>query len=82
MNIIIWLIIGAIAGFLAGNIKKGSGFGIFGNIIVGLIGSVVGGFVFGLFGIQDTNFIGSTLVATAGAVILLTIVGVFSGRGG
>ena len=81
MNIIIWLIIGGIAGFLAGIIKKGSGFGIFGNIIVGLVGSVVGGYIFGLFGIQDTNFIGSTLVATSGAVILLSIFGLFSGRG-
>ena len=80
MNFIIWLLIGALAGWLAGNITKGSGFGIIGNIVVGLIGSLLGGFVFGFFGIQDTNFIGSTLVATAGAVILLTVANLFRGK--
>jgi uncharacterized membrane protein YeaQ/YmgE (transglycosylase-associated protein family) len=80
MNFFIWLLIGALAGFFAGNITKGSGFGIFGNILVGLIGSLLGGFIFGLFGIEDTNFIGSTVVATAGAVILLSLANLFRGK--
>lgn len=80
MNFFIWLLIGALAGFFAGNITKGSGFGILGNIFVGLIGSLLGGFLFGFFGIQDTNFIGSTVVATVGAIVLLTVVNLFRGR--
>lgn len=80
MNIFLWLLVGAIAGFLAGNFTKGEGFGLLGNIVVGLIGSLVGGWLFSLFGIQDTNFIGSTVVATAGAVVLLFVLNLFSGR--
>ncbi len=51
-NLIIFLAIGAIAGWLAGNLIKGGGFGLMGNIVVGVIGAFVGGFVFGLFGIR------------------------------
>lgn len=80
MNIFLWLLVGAIAGFLAGNLTKGQGFGLIGNIVVGLIGSLFGGWLFSLFGVQDTNFIGSTLVATGGAVVLLYIVNFFTGR--
>ena len=80
MNFLIWIIIGGIAGYLAGLIRKGHGFGTFGNIVVGLVGSVIGGYVFSLLGIPDTNFIGSILVATIGAVILLAIVNFFSGK--
>ncbi len=80
-NIFIWLIIGAIAGFLAGNLQRGSGFGLIGNIVIGLIGSFIGGYVFSsLFGIVDTNFIGSILVSTAGAFILLFVASLFSGN--
>ena len=82
MNILIWILIGGIAGYLAGVINKGSGFGLFGNIAVGLIGSVVGGYIFSLFGIPDTNFIGSIVVSTVGAVVLLFVVGLFTGRKG
>ena len=74
-GLIIFLVIGAIAGWLAGIIMKGGGFGIFGNIIVGIIGAVVGGFLFGLIGISAGDFMGSIISATAGAVILLFIVG-------
>lgn len=77
MNIIISLIIGGIAGWLAGLIRKGEGFGFFGNIILGIIGGAVGGWVFGLIGIQDTNFIGSIVVSTIGAVIVLAIANLF-----
>ena len=70
MNIVIWLIIGAIAGWLAGNIMKGGGFGLIGNIVVGIIGSIIGGFFFSASGL-----ITSILVAVVGAVILLFVVG-------
>jgi uncharacterized membrane protein YeaQ/YmgE (transglycosylase-associated protein family) len=74
MSIIIFLAIGAVAGWLAGNLMKGGGFGFWGNIVVGVIGAVVGGFVFGLLGISTSGLIGSIITATAGAALLLFIV--------
>lgn len=75
MGIILYLVIGAVAGWLAGLIMKGRGFGILGNIIVGIIGGFLGGFLFGLLGISGTGLIGSLVTALAGAVTLLFIVG-------
>ena len=72
-----FLVIGAIAGWLAGNLMKGGGFGLFGNIIVGVIGAVVGGWVFGFLGITASGFIGSLITAVVGACILLFVVGLF-----
>lgn len=77
MSIIISLIIGGIAGLLAGMIRKGSGFGLVGNIVIGLFGGFIGNIIFGLLGINDTNFIGSIFVSTIGAVVLLFILGIF-----
>ena len=51
-SLLIFLAIGAIAGWLAGNLMKGGGFGLLGNIVVGIIGAVVGGFIFGMLGIS------------------------------
>ena len=67
-GLIVFLAIGAAAGWLAGTLMKGRGFGLFGNIVVGILGAVVGGFVFGLLRI-------SIITATAGAALLLFIVG-------
>jgi uncharacterized membrane protein YeaQ/YmgE (transglycosylase-associated protein family) len=75
MNILIFLLIGAVAGWLAGTIMKGGGFGLLGNIIIGIIGSVVGGFLFGLLGLSAGGMIGAIVTATAGAVVLLFGVG-------
>jgi uncharacterized membrane protein YeaQ/YmgE (transglycosylase-associated protein family) len=77
MGIFISLIIGGLAGLLAGIIRRGHGFGFFGNIIVGLVGGFVGNIIFSAFGIQDTNFIGSVVVSTIGAVALLLVLGIF-----
>jgi uncharacterized membrane protein YeaQ/YmgE (transglycosylase-associated protein family) len=75
MDIIFWLIIGGVAGWIAGQLMRGGGFGLIGNIIVGIIGALVGGFVFGLLGLSaDGSTIGSLVTATVGAVILLFIV--------
>ena len=68
---VIFLAIGAAAGFLAGNIMKGSDFGLVNNMIIGVIGAVIGGFVFGLLGISAGGVIGSLITAVVGAVILL-----------
>ncbi len=73
-GLMIFLAIGAVAGWLAGNLMKGGGFGLLVNILVGIVGAVIGGFVFGLLGITTTGLIGSIVTATAGAALLLFIV--------
>ena len=71
-GIIAWLIIGAIAGFLAGKIVKGGGFGLVVDIILGIVGAFIGGWLFGLMGISLGNgLIGSIITAAIGAVALL-----------
>lgn len=75
-SLLIFLAIGAIAGWLAGNFMKGKGFGVIGNIIVGIIGAIVGGYVLSFFGIAFGGFIGSIITATLGAVVLLSIIGI------
>ena len=66
-SLLTFLAIGALAGWLAGNIMKGGGFGLLGNILVGVIGAAVGGWVFGLLGITANGLIGSLVTAVAGA---------------
>jgi uncharacterized membrane protein YeaQ/YmgE (transglycosylase-associated protein family) len=70
-NLLIFLAIGAVAGWLAGLITKGKGFGIIGNMVVGIIGAVLGGFLFSWLGITAGGLIGSLVMATVGAVVLL-----------
>jgi uncharacterized membrane protein YeaQ/YmgE (transglycosylase-associated protein family) len=74
-SLLIFLAIGAVAGWLAGLLMRGGGFGLIGNILVGIVGAVIGGFAFGLAGISAGGLIGSIVTATVGAVILLFIVG-------
>jgi uncharacterized membrane protein YeaQ/YmgE (transglycosylase-associated protein family) len=72
-GLIIFLVIGAVAGWLAGVIMKGGGYGLVGDIIVGIIGSLIGGWLFGLFGIAAGGLIGSIIAAVVGAIILIAI---------
>ena len=72
-DLIIFLVIGAVAGWLAGVIMKGGGYGLVGDIIVGVIGSLIGGWLFGLFGIAAGGLIGSIIAAVVGAIILIAI---------
>lgn len=74
MSIIAWLIIGGLAGWIAGNIMRGGGFGLLGNIGVGVVGAVVGGFLFSLLGLQAGGFIGSLVTSVVGAVVLLWVI--------
>ncbi len=74
MHLIGFLIVGLVAGWLAGLITKGRGFGVVINLVVGVVGSFVGGIVFGLMGLSSHNFIGSIITATVGAVVLLFII--------
>ena len=75
MNLIWFLIIGLIAGWLAGLIMKGKGFGLVGNLIVGVIGALLGGWLFDLLGIGAHGLIGSLVAALVGAIILLFLIG-------
>ncbi len=75
MGIVMFLVVGGVAGWLAGLIMKGRGFGFLGNIVVGIIGGLLGGFLFGLFGLSSGSLLGSLAMALVGAVVLLFIVG-------
>jgi uncharacterized membrane protein YeaQ/YmgE (transglycosylase-associated protein family) len=71
MNILWFLLIGLAAGWLAGQLMKGGGFGIVGDLIVGVIGALIGGFLFGLLGISAGGLLGALITATVGAVLLI-----------
>jgi uncharacterized membrane protein YeaQ/YmgE (transglycosylase-associated protein family) len=74
MNFLWFLIVGLIAGWLAGVLVKGGGYGVLGDIIVGIVGAFVGGFLFGTFGVSiGGGLLGSIVVATIGAVVLIFI---------
>jgi len=75
MHIIGFLIIGLIAGWLAGKIMRGGGYGVIGDLVVGVVGAFIGGFLFDSMGIAEgRGWIGSLIVAVIGAIILLFIV--------
>lgn len=70
-SLVAFLVIGALAGWIAGKLMKGGSFGLGGNLVIGIIGSLVGGFLFSLLGLGATGLIGSLVTATVGAVVLL-----------
>ncbi len=73
-GIIAWLVIGAIAGWLAGTFMKGGGFGLIGDIVVGIVGAFIGGWLAGILGIGvGGGWIASIVTATVGAIILILI---------
>jgi len=74
MEFIYFIVIGAIAGWAAGKIFKGEGFGLIGNIIVGMVGALLGGWVLGLVGLSFGGLVGSLITAIIGALLLLWIV--------
>jgi len=65
--------IGLVAGWLAGVLVKGGGFGILGDIVVGVLGAVIGGYLFGVVGIGGSGLLGQILVATVGAILLIFV---------
>jgi len=73
MQILWFIIIGILAGWLAGQIMKGGGFGLIGDLIVGVIGALIGGYVFSLMGIAAGGLLGSLVVATIGAILLIAL---------
>jgi uncharacterized membrane protein YeaQ/YmgE (transglycosylase-associated protein family) len=76
-NMLWFLIVGMIAGWLAGNITKGRGLGLIGDLVVGVVGSFIGGFLFSLLGLSAYGTIGEIIMATIGAIVLLWIVRFF-----
>jgi uncharacterized membrane protein YeaQ/YmgE (transglycosylase-associated protein family) len=71
-GVIWWILVGLIAGWLAGKAMKGGGFGVLMDIVIGIVGAVIGGWLFGALGVfPGDGLIGSILVAFIGAVILL-----------
>ncbi|MDR2220312.1 MAG: GlsB/YeaQ/YmgE family stress response membrane protein [Methylobacillus sp.] len=78
VSLIVWLLVGGIAGWLAGLIVKGYGFGVIGNIVVGIVGAFIAGWLLPLAGIAiGGGFIASIINAFIGAVILLVVIGLF-----
>lgn len=74
-----WIIIGLIAGWLAGTIARGRGFGCITDVILGLVGAVIGGWIFTRLGILSFGFWGSLAAATVGAVLLVAVARIFAG---
>lgn len=70
-SLVYFLIIGLAAGWLAGQLTKGSDFGTVNNLIIGVIGSLLGGFLFSLIGLSASGLIGNLICATVGAILLL-----------
>jgi uncharacterized membrane protein YeaQ/YmgE (transglycosylase-associated protein family) len=74
MHLLVWLISGVIAGWLTGLIVRGEGFGLVGDLIIGLLGGLIGGWLFGFLGIATTGWIGEILAAVVGGVVLVATI--------
>jgi uncharacterized membrane protein YeaQ/YmgE (transglycosylase-associated protein family) len=73
MDFLWFLLIGVAAGWLAGQLMKGDGYGLVGDLIVGVIGALLGGFLFGLLGLSATGLLGRLVTATVGAIVLIAL---------
>ena len=74
MHLLWFLVIGLVAGWLAGHLMKGGGYGLIGDLVLGVVGAFVGGWLFGALGIHAGGLIGSLVTATVGAVVLLFLI--------
>ena len=81
MGFIVWIIVGAVAGFLASKVLTGKGMGLLWDIVVGILGAFLGGWLAGLVGISVGNIVMEVVVAFVGAVILLVIFRALTHRG-
>ena len=74
MNIVWFILVGLVAGWLAGILMKGGGFGVLGDIVVGIVGALIGGFLFSALGVSTGGgLLGAIIVATIGAVVLICL---------
>jgi len=74
VDLLWFLLIGILAGWLAGQVMKGGGYGLIGDLVLGIVGAFVGGWVLGLVGVTAGGFIGRVITATIGAVLLVFLV--------
>jgi uncharacterized membrane protein YeaQ/YmgE (transglycosylase-associated protein family) len=72
-GIIAWIVVGLVAGWLAGQVMRGGGYGLTGDLLLGLVGALIGGFIVGFFVQGQAGLIGSIVVAFIGAVILVAL---------
>jgi uncharacterized membrane protein YeaQ/YmgE (transglycosylase-associated protein family) len=79
MTVVWWLLVGLIAGALASFVMRGGGYGVIGDIVIGLVGALVGGFLMSLVGLGATGPIGTIIVAFLGACVLIALLRYFSG---
>jgi len=79
-RLLVFLLVGSIAGWLAGQLMKGRGFGIVGNVFVGVLGALFGGFLFNVVGIYAYGFIGSLVMAVVGSMVLLALLNTMKGK--
>jgi uncharacterized membrane protein YeaQ/YmgE (transglycosylase-associated protein family) len=74
MNFVIWILSGILAGWLTGVVMKGRGYGLIGDLIIGLLGGLVGGWLAGLIGLSPSSWLGQILVAVGGGVVLVAVI--------
>ncbi len=74
-NLIVFLLVGGVAGWVASNLMRGGSMGLLSNIIVGIVGAFIGGSLFRVIGLYSYGLIGSIITATVGAVVLLWVIG-------
>lgn len=78
-SLVIWALIGLIAGWLAGELTRGRGFGVVGNIIIGIVGAILGGILLGFLGIDPGGFVGEVIQALIGALVLIALLSAVGG---
>lgn len=74
MHFLAWIISGILAGWLTGLVMKGRGYGLIGDLVVGLLGGIIGGWLFSLFGLTARSWLGEIVVAVIGGVVLVAVV--------
>ena len=77
MGLILWIVVGILAGWLTGQVMSGHGYGVVADLLIGLVGGVIGGWLFGLLGLSASGILGEILMAAAGGVVLVAILRVF-----
>jgi uncharacterized membrane protein YeaQ/YmgE (transglycosylase-associated protein family) len=80
-SVIAWVLIGLIAGWLAGTLSRGHGFGCLADIVLGMVGAIIGGWIFTKLGIFGGGILFSIAAATVGAILLVAVARIFSGGG-
>ncbi len=79
-NLLMVIVVGIVAGWLAGKIQKGRGFGLLGDLVIGVLGSVFGSWLFWQLGLYTYGFLGNVIVAVVGALVILYVFGLIVKR--